>query len=51
MTCSVTGCSEPAVYRTGGPLIGFVCAKHMELALDGGMAAEELVSLPQRRSA
>ena len=50
MTCSVPACGQKAAYRTlGQDLVGFFCIKHMEIAIDGGWSADDLLSLPERR--
>ena len=49
MNCSVPDCGQQASYRTlGDDLVGFFCTKHMEIAIDGGWKAEDLLSLPER---
>ena len=48
MTCSVPDCGQKASYRTlGDDLVGFFCTKHMEIAIDGGWSADDLLSLPE----
>jgi len=48
VTCSVPACGQKASYRTlGDDLVGLFCIKHMEIALDGGWSADDLLSLPE----